>query len=374
MADMVESMMYVGEIPWHGLGKYLGEKNVSGREAYRLSGADFTVGVQPFTTPEIYENYQSADAIAKMLGFPQYQDGRGKWRAIEERYGVSEDHFATVRERDGRILGAVKGKYKPIQNDVLFTFGDNLKTLAGDGVKFHTAGVLKSGALVWALMQAAGSLVIRESGGKADSVVPFLCLYTSHDGSCPLRIKLVHTRVVCWNTLSFAFRHEQGAEVSVMHTANAAQRIEAAKDALGLVRENFEAEADEFLKLQSQSMTETEFLVFAEMMLTGTDTPEAATEIIKAAQADPINSNRATIFANKSRKLRKLFTHGIGNAGETKWDAFNAWTQAIDHGELKSDTWVTKRLQAGDINFESSIFGNGNASKGRALDTLLAMA
>ena len=87
MAHAVESMAYVGETPWHGLGTNL-EAPPSVAEAIRVAGLNWQVNLVRLQMP----------------------DGR------------QVDRYATVRSTDNKVLGTVGPDYVPVQNDRAFAF------------------------------------------------------------------------------------------------------------------------------------------------------------------------------------------------------------------------------------------------------------
>ncbi|SFM52248.1 hypothetical protein SAMN03159341_1429 [Paenibacillus sp. 1_12] len=98
MAANVESMFYVREAPWHGLGKRV-EQALNSKEALQEAGLDWTVLQKPIQTEDQME----------ITGYK-----------------------ANIRETDQRVLGVVTDRYKIVQNHEAFAFTDEL---LGEGVK-----------------------------------------------------------------------------------------------------------------------------------------------------------------------------------------------------------------------------------------------
>ena len=92
MPALVESMMYVREKPWHGLGTQVEEAPTSA-DALRLAGLDWTVEQR---------NIQVC--------------GGSKIR----------NYKANIRDSDGTVLGVVTDRYKIVQNTDAFEFTDSL--------------------------------------------------------------------------------------------------------------------------------------------------------------------------------------------------------------------------------------------------------
>ena len=88
MAANVESMFYVRETPWHGLGTKVLEAPAS-KDALQLAGLDWRVQQEPIYT------------------------------AMEE---LVDGYKANVRDSDRKVLGVVTDRYRVIQNDEAFAF------------------------------------------------------------------------------------------------------------------------------------------------------------------------------------------------------------------------------------------------------------
>jgi hypothetical protein len=90
MAHLVESMMYVGKTPWHGLGIPIPEgKKISVREAIVTAGLDWKVELRHLFT----ENAQRKITSGLL------------------------DYYAVCRTTDDACLGIVGPDYVPLQNE-----------------------------------------------------------------------------------------------------------------------------------------------------------------------------------------------------------------------------------------------------------------
>ena len=208
MSAEVETMAYVGEVPWHGLGEPLGDEPVSGEEMEVASGLDWRVDKKPL----YIEGAEGTD---------------------ERTYERVNDWVATVRSSDGKGLGVVGESYQVIQNKEMFEFAEALS--ATGGVRFHTAGSLYGGRRVWALAEVTSATF---EVVKGDSVVPYLLLASSHDGSLAFQALWTAIRVVCNNTLRAAFQDsaaKKHATFSIRHTGKPMDRLEEAQKLLGLM-------------------------------------------------------------------------------------------------------------------------------------------
>ena len=162
MSANVETMFYVREKPWHGLGTMVAEAPASA-DALIWAGLDWQV---------LQKNVQTED---------------GGWIA---------GYKANVRSTDGRVLGIVSDRYKVVQNQDAFQFTDEL---LGEGVTYETAGSLQMGRKVWMLARMPQRYII-----AGDEIAPYLVIMNSHDGSSGVKVAMTPIRVVCQNTLNLA--------------------------------------------------------------------------------------------------------------------------------------------------------------------------
>ena len=189
MAANVESMFYVRQAPWHGLGVRV-ESALSSDEALRLSGLDWQVVQQPIMT-------------AGDIPIPGYK--------------------ANLRDTDHQVLGVVTDRYRVVQNAEAFAFTD---ALLGEGVKYETAGSLQNGRKIWLLAKLPDRYII-----EGDQVEPYLVFSNSHDGSGSIKVAMTPVRVVCQNTLNLALSTAKRSW-STVHTGNIQGKLEDARNTL----------------------------------------------------------------------------------------------------------------------------------------------
>ena len=175
MAHEVESMMYVGETPWHGLGLAIPEnRKLSIDEAIVAAGLDWEIELRHLFT----------------------KDNRGIPVGIL-------NHYVACRTRDNSVLGVVGRDYCPLQNRD--AFGWFQPFLEGGEATIETAGSLKGGAKVWVLARIRRD-PLRVT--KEDVVEHYVLLSNTHDGSLAARVGFTPIRVVCNNTLCLAHESE----------------------------------------------------------------------------------------------------------------------------------------------------------------------
>lgn len=224
MAANVETMFYVRETPWHGLGVKVASAQKS-QEALRLAGLDWKVIQEP-----IYTGNEE-----KIEGFK-----------------------ANVRDLDRKVLGVVTDRYKIIQNEEAFAFTDEL---LGEGVRYETAGSLMGGRKVWLLAHLPHEYII-----TGDRISPYLVFSNTHDGSGAVKVALTPIRVVCSNTLNLALSTAKRSW-SMVHTGNVKDRLKEAGDTLFLAEKYMDRLGKEFENLRMKKLTDQQVLDYIEILL-----------------------------------------------------------------------------------------------------------
>lgn len=224
MAANVETMFYVREKPWHGLGTKVMEAPKS-KEALKIAGLDWKVVQEPvFTeTKEKIEGYR-----------------------------------VNVRDTDRKVLGVVTDRYKVIQNEEAFAFTD---ALLGEGVRYETAGSLQGGKKVWLLAHLPQEYII-----SGERISPYLVFSNTHDGSGAVRVALTPIRVVCNNTLNLALSTAKRSW-SMVHTGNIQEKMEEAKNTLFMAEKYMDYLGKEFDNLRRIQLTDQKVKEYIEILL-----------------------------------------------------------------------------------------------------------
>lgn len=343
MAHFVDTMAYVGKIPWHGLGTYLGDQNVTADVMRKAAGLDFEV--------------------SKLPAFVRKPDGT--YVPIADRFGMLASH------KPEAFPVVVSERYETFQTSEMFDFLETLRGAAGGELRLHTAGSLKGASVVWALAQLAGSIDVRRRGGRIDTSAPFLFISNSFDASSAIQIASTSVRVVCWNTLSAAIAGaRKGSDrFSVRHTASAESQLAQAAQALGYAAEYFDAYGDLAQNLADTPMNRESFVTFAAQLLTGKDDERAALEAVAATAG----KTRSEAMMNTAiEALVGSFERGKGNAGADRFDALNAVTEYVDHQRGRMGRYATKAKAMGALDraLDSAAFGAGADLKQRAVKLL----
>jgi len=215
------------------------------------------------------------------------------------------------------VLGIVGERYVPLQNEDLFSFGDNI--LDGGG-RWETAGSLKGGRVVFGSLALERETVL-DPNGVADVVKTYLLINTSHDGSIAIQASITPVRVVCANTLNVALnrtRKKDGVKQSfkIRHTQTANGKVAVARQALGMANSYM----DEFDKM-------------AHAMIQKEISAKDFNDIILAAYPKPELDTKGAIkkWENKVNMINDIYTGEYnGMISGNAWGAFNALTERLD--------------------------------------------
>ena len=224
MSANVESMFYVREMPWHGLGTRVMEAPNS-KEALRLAGLDWKVIQEPLIT------------------------GAGD---------MVEGYKANVRDTDNQVLGVVGDRYRIVQNEEAFAFTDEL---LGYGVRYETAGSLQNGRKVWMLAHLPHEYII-----AGEHISPYLLFSNSHDGSGAIKVAITPIRVVCNNTLNLALSTAKRSW-SAIHTEGIRDKMNEAKHTLGLAGQYMEELGKEFEILRGKKLSDRQVNEYIKILL-----------------------------------------------------------------------------------------------------------
>jgi phage/plasmid-like protein (TIGR03299 family) len=215
------------------------------------------------------------------------------------------------------VLGIVGERYVPLQNEDLFSFGDNI--LDGGG-RWETAGSLKGGRVVFGSLALERETVL-DPNGVADKIKTYLLINTSHDGSVAIQASITPVRVVCANTLNVALnrtKKKDGVKQSfkIRHTQTAQGKVAVARQALGMANSYM----DEFDKM-------------AHAMISKEISAQQFNDIILAAYPKPDKDTKGAVkkWENKVDLINDIYTGEFnGMIANTAWGAFNALTERLD--------------------------------------------
>jgi len=314
MPANVETMFYEGEVPWHGLGTKV-------------------------------EGLQTAEDAIVAAGL--------NWEAKKVALKDADDnevpnYFSIRREDNKKSLGVVGNNYTILQNKDSFSFLDAV--VQEKGAIYSTAGSLGQGERVWMLAKIDGIMEAR----KNDSLLKYLLLSNTHDGSGKVIIATTCLRVVCQNTLILAIK-EAGSIFKIKHTKNMGSKVADAREALGIVNTYYKNFEENLKKLTSHKMNTDGFRDYLGKV--GFD-----------ADAD---KGRAK---GQIDELVKLFNEGKGNIGESVWDAYNSISEWTDWHRSTRVTKAGSFQTESEARLNSQWFGSGAMLKQKALEVAVGLA
>lgn len=301
------AMAYVGKEPWHGLGQLLAE------------GASI-------------DSWIDAAKLGWTLDrVPVQYLVNGALRTVGDR-------FVLVRSDTGEGLSVVSDSYNPVQPREVLEFYRRL--VDQYSYTLETAGALDGGRKVWALARTG----VTSSVGTGDDLAAYLLLATSCDKTLATTATFTSIRVVCQNTLAFAFtdaHQHRRRHLKVPHNHRfVAGNVH--RD-LGLLDQAWEQFIARVRLMAMQPMKAEDVGAFYE-------------ELLKPAPDKPLSQTAQ----REHLTLRGLFKsapgQGLTTARDTLWGAVNAVTYYVDH----------QRKARPDERLDSAWFGNGDALKERA--------
>lgn len=151
-------------------------------------------------------------------------------RAGDDYLPVS-GHSVVERDDNHAVLATASDSYELITNAQTFELAEALFDTAVN-IKYETAGALKEGRLVYALLKLDESFEV--PGDPFGKTMPYVAVTNAHDGSAALRAIFTQVRIVCWNTWQAAER--DGEVYTFRHTAKVHERLAEAKDVVASMR------------------------------------------------------------------------------------------------------------------------------------------
>jgi phage/plasmid-like protein (TIGR03299 family) len=314
MAHEVETMVFQGQVPWHGLGTPITDATTF-QEGFELAGLDWMVDTKPLWTED----------------------------------GVKVDHRAAYRTSDGRILGVVGPRWTPLQNREAF---DIFEPLIDSGeLKLHTAGSLRNGERIWCLLQmtAAPSEIV-----KGDEISKFVLLSNGHDGKLAVRMGFTPIRVVCANTEALARNHKASKLIRVRHNRFVKDNCEKLRDIMNLANAEFETTAEQYRMLAGRSISAKDLTKYVKVVL----------DIDTKKSDDDLSTRKKNIID----RVLWYFENGRGQDLEgvkgTWWAGYNAVTEYVNHEFGRNN----------NNRMDSVWFGQNQTLMTKALDQALAMS
>ena len=278
-----------GEPAWHGLANVLFDADAHVTTAEMLSAGkldNWNVRLEDIPLPEGYRSNQSNQLVIRDNPFDNGTD----------------------------VLAVVGDRYKVVQNEELFAFGDGI--LDG-GATWESAGSIKNGRVVFGSLVVPREFILDPEGAN-DKTTTYLLVHTSHDGSTAVQANITPVRVVCQNTLNMALNGSKQS-FKIRHTATVNGKIDEARRVLGLTFAHMDKFEDMARELFETEITKAQFDKLVSDLY-----PEPEDGSAKVAQ---------TRWTEKRDVIQYLYTEGATNANitGTAWGALNALTERVDY-------------------------------------------
>ncbi len=316
MAHLMESMMYAGDVPWHGLGKKV-DSNLNTAEAIKAAGLDWKVNSAPLFTGSEFGSQQVT-------------------------------HRAIIRETDKSVLGIVGPEYIPLQNQTAFNFFDPY--IKAEEASIDTAGSLRKGQNIWVLakLNRAPIEVV-----KGDPVEKFLLLSNSHKGGIAVRVGFTPIRVVCANTLAMAHSAKGSQLIRVIHGRQMENNLEKIQEVVSAANAQFEATAEQYKYLASRQVSKADLETYVKVIF---KTNGSKNERLRMREEKMIQT------------ITRIFETGKGNQQKgvsgTYWALYNGVTEYLSH---EQQTSAEKRIN-------NIWFGSGVDRNRESLEVAVKMA
>lgn len=317
---LVQSMAYVGQKPWHGLGNQLAANQPLEVWAER-AGMNWRI-----ESSEV-RFVAGTTGIGAIHAFP--------------------DQKVLYRSDTKAPLSVVSSRYQVVQPSEILEFYRDLTEVGG--FELETAGVLKFGKKLWALAKTGQTGSLK---GK-DRVDGYLLLATACDGTLATTAQFTSVRVVCNNTLQIALGDSTGA-VKVPHRSQF--NAQAVKRQLGIAVSSWDVFMARSKALSERKVSDSAAEVFFRRVLTY--------PVTTSSDRDALAVNERAIKAVGQLYAGRGKGAQLPSASGTAWGLLNAVTEFTDHH---------RRARSDDHRRDAAWFGAGATLKQKAWDEALKL-
>jgi len=325
MPANVQTIAYVGEVPWHGLGKPV-SSTVRAAEMIRVAGLDWRVEKRP------------------ARGYPPIKR-KGK-KDSYARYEIVRVPPVGSNEQEV-MLGMVTARYQPLQNVDAFSFFDPI--VDQKTATFETAGALGAGERIWVLAKMPEVIEVV----RGDECAKYLLLSNTHSGQGAVIVKFTAIRVVCQNTLLWALKDGQTA-FRVQHSRNMSVRLAEVNDLIKAITAAYIEAAEVFAYIAKKPLKNEEML------------NDYLDRLYPRTEAQRREKKQPPKWVYVKRLLDETPDLQMPGVKGTLWAAYNAITRFEDYRQ--------QRDEAPDHRLDRVWFGKGADLKVKALNEALRLA
>lgn len=318
------NMAFAGQPGWHGLGTKVAD-DITPQDLMKVSGNDFMTKLFDMTAE-----------------FEGTQIKIGSKKALIRLQPDTEFH--------GQLLTVTGSDWKPLQNRAAFDFFDEF--VKDGNMKMDTAGVIRPGNATdgtqqtwsWALAKTTEAFEC-VPGDRVDSYFLFA---NPHVYGKAAIIQHTPTRVVCWNTLSYALGETVSNRVAVAHQREFDPEL--VKVALGISKLQLKEYKEQAQFLASKRFNDETIKEYFDAVW-----PATSPKKIKTKESSTTSALFQAVMNTQP---------GAEFAVGTWWQAVNATTYAIDH--------LLGRSQ--DNRVYNAWFGSNRGRKDKALSLAIDYA
>lgn len=314
---LVETMAYVGEKPWHGLGNRL----------------------VPDQSIEVWKQHAGMDwrIEESEVRYISGGNGVGVINAFPEQKVL-------YRSDSKAPLAVVSKRFQVVQPEEILEFYRDLT--ATNGFELETAGVLRAGRKFWALAKTGQSTNLK---GR-DRVDGYLLLATACDGTLATTAQFTSVRVVCNNTLAIALG-DTSCSIKVAHRSQFDP--DTVKRQLGITVSSWDG-----------------FVARMKALVECPVDPDTVEGLLRRVLTYSAPDGKPAIVNEQALSgVRALYEGGgrgalMASSRGTAWGLLNSVTEYVDHH---------RRSRSADHRREAAWFGQGAQLKQRAWDEAMRL-
>lgn len=345
MSHEFDSGFSVRQPMWHGLGNVLAEYPETPEAACTAAETDWLVEKRPaLLLRDLADAERDAlldriiSAVAstrKTFGGYDRQLAAQQLGSIvtPEALGVVTipNRAATFRMDTQTPLGFVSDDYEVVQNVELYRFVDALVRQTDEPVEFETGGSLKGGAIVWALCRLPARQF--QIPGTDDRTDLYVTAFTGHDGRTPFTVTVGDVRIVCYNTFRMNLNRHV-SEWTVRHVGNTTDRLDEARQSLGLALEWRSEFEDLARQLAETSMSAEDLTAYADLMI-----PQPTLAVSERVRQNALDRRNKFVELFELQGARGGDSSGDFSAiAGTRWAGLQAATEYFDWHTRVIDT------------------------------------
>ena len=185
-----------------------------------------------------------------------------------------------------------------------------------------------------------------------DDVCKFILLSNSHNGTTAIRVGYTPIRVVCANTMAMAHNHTASKLIRIRNTRSSKKHLEQVSDIMDNINAEFEATADQFRFLASESFNQADINKYVKTLVGVEKTPD---EDIKTRTRNIIDDILSRIEGPKQ---------SAANVRGTWWAAYNGFNEYLNYSKGRT----------ADNRIDSLWFGQGANDNNKSLSLALEYA